>query len=77
MRMSVATVPTLPRANRTIGAILVDAGLLTVDNAEAILRLQRQNNLRFGEAGIRLGLLTEADVQYALARQFEIGRAHV
>lgn len=71
MRMSVATVPTLPRANRTIGAILVDAGLLTVDNAEAILRLQRQNNLRFGEAGIRLGLLTEADVQYALARQFD------
>lgn len=71
MRMSVATVPTLPRANRTIGAILMDAGLLTPEHAEQILRLQRQNNLRFGEAAIRLGLLTEADVQYALARQFD------
>ncbi|HSV69359.1 MAG TPA: chain length determinant protein tyrosine kinase EpsG [Methylibium sp.] len=69
--MSVTTVPTLPRANRTIGAILVDAGVLSIDSAEAILRLQRQNNLRFGEAGIRLGLLTDADVQFALARQFD------
>lgn len=71
MRMSVTTVPTLPRANRTIGAILVDAGVISMENAESILRLQRQNNLRFGEAGIRLGLLTEADVQFALARQFD------
>ncbi len=71
MRMSVATIPTLPRANRTIGAILVDAGLITPESAEQILRLQRQNNLRFGEAAIRLGLLTEADVQFALARQFD------
>lgn len=71
MRMSVATVPTLPRANRTIGAILIDAGLITPESAEQILRLQRQNNLRFGEAAIRLGLLTEADIQFALARQFD------
>ena len=71
MRMSVATVPTLPRASRTIGAILMDAGLLSAEDAEQILRLQRPNNLRFGEAAIRLGLLTEADIQYALARQFD------
>lgn len=71
MRMSVATIPSLPRANRTIGAILMDAGLITPENAEQILRLQRQNNLRFGEAAIRLGLLSEADVQFALARQFD------
>ena len=43
MRMSVATLPTLPRANRTIGAILMDAGLLSADDAEQIVRLQRQN----------------------------------
>ena len=71
MRMSVATLPTLPRANRTIGAILMDAGLLSADDAEQIVRLQRQNNLRFGEAAIKLGLLTEADIQHALARQFD------
>lgn len=71
MRMSVATLPTLPRANRTIGAILMDAGLLSADDAEQIVRMQRQNNLRFGEAAIKLGLLTEADIQHALARQFD------
>jgi len=71
MKMSVATIPSQPRASRTIGAILMDAGLLSPDAAEQILRMQRQNNLRFGEAAIRLGLLTEADIQYALARQFD------
>ena len=47
MKMSVATLPTFPRANRTIGAILMDAGLLSAEGAEQILRLQRQNSLRF------------------------------
>jgi len=59
-----------PRANRSIGAILIDSGLLTAEDAERILLLQRQNNLRFGEAAIRLGLLTDADIQFALSRQF-------
>jgi protein-tyrosine kinase len=59
-----------PRANRSIGAILMDAGLLTPDDAERILLLQKQQGMRFGEAAIRLGLLTEADIQYALSRQF-------
>jgi protein-tyrosine kinase len=71
MNSNLATIPARPRANRTIGAILIDAGLLTVENAEQVLHMQRQNNLRFGEAAIRLGLLTEADIQYALARQFD------
>ncbi|HJW10915.1 MAG TPA: chain length determinant protein tyrosine kinase EpsG [Albitalea sp.] len=61
---------TLPRANRSIGAILMDAGLLLPEDAERILLLQQQESLRFGEAAIRLGLLTEADLQFALARQF-------
>ncbi len=71
MNTNLATVPARPRANRTIGAILIDAGLLTLESAEQVLHMQRQNNLRFGEAAIRLGLLTEADIQYALARQFD------
>lgn len=71
MNTNLTTIPSRPRANRTIGAILIDAGLLTMENAEQVLHMQRQNNLRFGEAAIRLGLLTEADIQYALARQFD------
>ena len=60
----------LARANRSIGAILMDAGLLSPEDAERILLLQKQQNLRFGEAAIQLGLLTEADIQFGLARQF-------
>jgi protein-tyrosine kinase len=55
---------------RLIGAILVEAGRLTPENAERILRLQRDEDLRFGDAGTRLGLLTHADIEFALSRQF-------
>ncbi len=70
MKMSVSLLPTAPRANRTIGAILMDAGLLSTEDAERILLLQKQQGLRFGEAAIKLGVLKEADIQFALARQF-------
>jgi protein-tyrosine kinase len=55
---------------RSIGAILVRAGRLTSENTERILRLQREQNLSFGEAGIKLGLLTQADIEFALSLQF-------
>ena len=55
---------------RLIGAVLVEAGRLTAEDAERILRLQREADLRFGEAGTRLGVLTHADIEFALSRQF-------
>lgn len=60
-----------PRAGRSIGAILVDAGRLSVEDAERVLRLQREQNLRFGDAAIKLGVLTEADIDLALSHQFD------
>jgi protein-tyrosine kinase len=57
--------------SRSIGAVLVDAGRLKLQDAEAVLRLQREKGLRFGEAAMQLGLLTQADVDYALSRQFD------
>jgi hypothetical protein len=39
-----------PRANRSIGAILMDSGALTPEDAERILLLQKEQGLRFGEA---------------------------
>jgi receptor protein-tyrosine kinase len=57
--------------NRSIGALLMDAGRLTPEAAERILKLQKEKNLRFGEAAIELGLLTEDDIQHALSRQFD------
>ncbi len=58
-------------AGRSIGALLMDAGRITPEAAEQILKLQKEKNLRFGEAAIELGLLTEDDIQHALSRQFE------
>ncbi|MFJ3058473.1 chain length determinant protein tyrosine kinase EpsG [Herbaspirillum sp. NPDC087042] len=57
--------------NRSIGAILIDVGKLTPDKAERILRLQRERGMRFGDAAIQLGLLTQADIDQALSRQFD------
>lgn len=58
-------------ADRLIGAILVDAGRISPNDVERILHYQRQADLRFGEAGIALGLLTEGDLLYALSLQFD------
>ncbi len=56
---------------RSIGAILIKAGRLTVENAKRILVLQSKQGLRFGDTAIQLGLLTQADIEFALARQFD------
>jgi protein-tyrosine kinase len=57
--------------DRSIGAILVDHGKLAPIDAEKILREQKLSRLRFGDAGLKLGLLSESDIQFALARQFD------
>ncbi len=58
-------------AGRSIGALLMDSGRITPESAERILKLQKERNMRFGEAAIELGLLSEDDIQHALSRQFE------
>ena len=59
------------KTDRSIGAILIDIGKLSIQEAEQILHLQKAENLRFGDAGIKLGLLTELDIQRALANQYD------
>jgi protein-tyrosine kinase len=56
---------------RSIGAILIDIGRLSPENAERILRLQKEQGKRFGDAAIELGLLTEDDIRFALSSQFD------
>lgn len=56
---------------RSIGAILVDAGKIRAEDAEQIIRFQQQENLRFGDAAKKLGFITDADIAQALARQFD------
>ena len=57
--------------HRTIGSILVDAGRLRLEDAERIVALQDKKGVSFGAAGKKLRLLSEEDIQYALARQFD------
>jgi len=54
---------------RSLGAILVEAGRLTRDDIDRILRL-RERGLRFGDAAIQLGLVTRDDIEFALSKQF-------
>jgi len=67
---SIPAGPVVQHSDHSIGGILVDAGRLKLEDAERILQFQRQKGLRFGDAGIQLGLLTDADIRFAVARQF-------
>ena len=42
-----------PRLDRQIGAVLVDAGLISAEGAEKVLLLQKEKGIRFGEAAVR------------------------
>lgn len=53
-----------------IGRVLLESGRLTEQQAEKVLLRQQERKIRFGEAAIELGYITEADIQFALARQF-------
>lgn len=55
----------------SIGKQLLDAGKLSPEDAERVLRFQKDNGLRFGEAALQLGLVTEQDIRQVLARQFD------
>jgi chain length determinant protein tyrosine kinase EpsG len=58
-----------PESN--IGGLLVEAGKIKPEDRERITRIQREQNLRFGEAAIKLGLVNEGDIREALAQQFD------
>jgi len=51
--------------------MLLDMGKITPVEAERVLRLQKESGLRFGDAALKLGLITEADIQLVLAQQFD------
>lgn len=63
--------PEVPRGDSSIGGLLLESGKITPENAERVLRMQKELGIRFGEAAQRLGLITEADIQHVLARQFD------
>ncbi len=56
--------------DRSIGDIIRDARNLTAEEVEQVLSYQREKGVRFGEAAIALGLVSQDEVLSALARQF-------
>ncbi|MDQ1831729.1 chain length determinant protein tyrosine kinase EpsG [Massilia scottii] len=69
--LSLAASEKLKRADSSIGHLLLESGKITPENAERVLRMQKELGIRFGEAAQRLGLINEADIQQVLARQFD------
>jgi len=67
----VQPVATSARGDSSIGGLLLESGKITPESAERVLRMQKELGIRFGEAAQRLGLITEADIQQVLARQFD------
>jgi len=53
-----------------IGALLVQARVLSIEQVNQVLDHQRKSGRRFGEAAVRLGFATKDDVNFALAQQF-------
>lgn len=58
-------------SDRRIGKILMETGKITNHDALNILLTQRELGLRFGDAALRLGILTTAEIAEALSTQFE------
>lgn len=54
-----------------LGAILIREGKLTEESTERVQQFQGQTQLRFGETAVQMGLVSDADVAQALARQFD------
>jgi chain length determinant protein tyrosine kinase EpsG len=59
-----------PAYERSIGEILAELRNLNADTVERVLKYQRDNGVRFGEAAVALGLASKEDVLFALAQQF-------
>jgi chain length determinant protein tyrosine kinase EpsG len=67
----VAELARTQKSDLTIGKLLLTTGKLTPQDAERVLKTQKEQGLRFGEAAIKLGLVTEADIQQVLSIQFD------
>jgi protein-tyrosine kinase len=59
------------QADTSIGAILIRSGRLSVADADKVMRYSIERNMRFGDAAIELGVLTLADIDLALSRQYD------
>ena len=59
------------QTKRTIGHLLLEAGKLKPQDADLIVKTQQEQGLRFGDAAVQLGLVTEADIMQVVSQQFD------
>lgn len=57
-------------SHRPIGSVLVDLGKLSAVDSAKVLDYQQKGSLLFGEAAVKLKLVTSTDIEHALAEQF-------
>ena len=69
--MEEATTPTVKIGR--LGDLFLQKGLLTSQQVEQIAAEQRQKKLRFGDAALSLGFLSQAEIDSALGEQFGFG----
>lgn len=53
-----------------IGRLLLQLGKISFEDTDKIIRAQQEYGLLFGDAALKLGLITESDISQALALQF-------
>lgn len=59
---------------RPLGALLVESGKLPSDKIEMVRRRQQADDSLFGQAAVKLGLVSQRDVDTAVSRQFSLTR---
>ncbi|HWZ49730.1 MAG TPA: chain length determinant protein tyrosine kinase EpsG [Herbaspirillum sp.] len=68
---SIVTSTAAARKDANMGRLLIEQGKLTLEQVDSVRRLQKEDDLRFGEAAKRLGFISESDIEQALSRQFD------
>lgn len=63
--------PASNQPDNSIGAILIRGGRLSANDADKVMRFSVERNLRFGDAALEMGVLTAADIELALSRQYD------
>lgn len=59
------------QSKRTIGYLLLEAGKLKPQDADQIIKAQKEHGLLFGDAAVKLGLITEEDIVQVVSKQFD------
>jgi len=65
-----------PVGDSSIGRLLLQLGKISSADAERIVQTQQEKGLRFGDAALKLGMITESDIRQVLSMQFNYPYLH-